>query len=125
MDTVISVIQVVIALAFTVGGLVRLVLPYERYTKIHGQGWANDFQPEHIRLIGFLEMVAGVGIIIPMFLGSLEMLTPLAAVGIALVMSGAMATHLRRLEYRKLGFNMMWLSLALLVAYDRLVEAVG
>lgn len=125
MDTVITIIQVAISVAFTGGGLFRLVLPYARYTQIHGQGWAHDFQPWHIRLIGFLEMVAGVGIIIPMFLDSLEMLTPLAAVGVALVMSGAMTTHMRRLEYPRVAGNLMWLSFALLVAYDRLVEIVA
>ena len=117
MDTVITVIQVVLALGFTTGGLLRLTLPYAKYAQLPGQSWANDFKPEHIRLIGVLEVSGGVGLIVPLFLHSLTMLTPLAAVGIALVMSGAMATHLRRAEYWNMVGNLMWLGLALFVAY--------
>ncbi len=122
MDSVITVIQVLLSLVFAVGGLSRLTLPYARFIKLPGQGWANDFKPWHIKLIGAFEVCAAIGIIVPLFMDSLTMLTPLAAVGIALVMAGAMATHLRRTEYPNVVGNLMWLSLALFVAYDRLLE---
>src|SRR5215470_16907316 len=122
MDTLIIVIQVVLALGFTAGGLLRLALPYAKYTQLPAQGWAHDFKPEHIRLIGVLEVSGGVGLIVPLFLHSLAMLTPLAAVGIALVMSGAMATHLRRSEYLYMTGNLLFfLGPALFVAYGKLV----
>jgi hypothetical protein len=121
MDTAITVIQVVLTLIFTSGGLLKLILPYARFTKLPAQAWANDFKPEHIRLIGVLEMCAAVGMIVSLLLPSLTMLTPLAAVGMALVMSGAMATHLQRSEYLNMVGNVTWLGLALFVAYDKLV----
>lgn len=121
MGTVITVIQVVFGLLFAAGGLLKLTRPYAKYTQQPGQGWANDFKPEHIRLIGVLEVCAAVGLIVPLFLHSLTMLTPLAAVGIALVMSGAMVTHLRRSEYWNMVGNLMWLVPALFVAYGTLV----
>ncbi|KAB2865729.1 MAG: DoxX family protein, partial [Bauldia sp.] len=40
------------------------------------------------------------------------MLTPLAGVGIAMVMAGAIATHLRRAEYPNAVGNLVWLGLA-------------
>ena len=122
MATVITVIQVVLALGFAAGGLLRLTLPYARYTQLPGQGWANDFKPAHIRLIGALEVSGSVGLLVPLALHSLTLLAPLAAVGIALVMSGAMATHLRRLEYwNMVGNLLLWLGPALFVAYGTLV----
>ena len=121
MDTVITVIQVLLSL-FAGGGLLKLATPYAKYVKLPAQGWANDFKPEHVRLIGVLEVCAGVGMIAPLLLPSLTMLAPLAAVGIALVMAGAMATHLRRAEYPIMVGNLIWLGLALYVAYGRLVE---
>jgi hypothetical protein len=121
MDTVITVIQVVLTLIFTGGGLTKLTLPYARFTKLPFQAWANDFEPEHIRLIGVLEAGAAVGMIASLFSPSLALLMPLAAVGMALVMSGAMATHLRRSEYLNMVGNLTWLGLALFVAYGRLV----
>ncbi len=103
------------------GGLLKLTLPYAKYTNMPTVAWSKDFKPEHIRLIGVLEMSGGVGLIVPLSLPSLTILTPLAAVGIALYMAGAMATHLRRTEYPNVVGNLMWLSLALFVAYSRLV----
>ena len=121
MDTVITVIQVLLSL-FAGGGLLKLILPYAKYVKLPAQGWANDFKPEHIRLIGILEVSGGVGLIVPLFLPSLTMLAPLAAVGIALYMSGAMVTHLRRSEYpHMVGILMFFLGPALFVAYGKLV----
>jgi hypothetical protein len=120
MDTVITVMQVLLGL-FAGGGLLKLATPYAKYVKLPAQGWANDFKPEHVRLIGVLEVCAGVGMIASLLLGSLTMLAPLAAVGIALVMAGAMATHLRRSEYVVVVGNLIWLGLALYVAYGRLV----
>lgn len=121
MDTATTVVQVLLTLFSTGGGLTKLILPYARFTKMPFQAWANDFEPEHIRLIGVLEASAAVGLIIPLFVPPLKMLTPLAAVGMALVMAGAMATHLRRGEYLNMVGNLMWLGLALFIAYGKLV----
>ena len=122
MDTAITVIQVVLAVAFTVGGLAKIVLPYAKYSNIPAVAWSKEFKPAHLRLLGVLEVSAGIGLIVPLFLPSLTMITPLAAVGIALYMSGAMATHLRRSEYpHMVGILMFFLVPALFVAYGKLV----
>jgi hypothetical protein len=121
MNTAITVIQVFLVVGFTLGGLAQLTVPYARYTQLPFQGWANDFKPWHIKLIGALKVCAAVGMIASLFLPSLTMLTPLAAVGLALVMAGAMATHLRRAEYWIMVGNLVYLGLALFVAYGKLV----
>jgi uncharacterized membrane protein YphA (DoxX/SURF4 family) len=122
MDTIIAVIQVVLGLLLTVGGLLKLTVPYAKYTDIPAVAWSKDFKPEHILLIGVLEVSGGIGLIVPLVLRSLTMLTPLAAVGIALYMSGAMATHLRRSEYlHMVGILVFFLGPALFVAYGKLV----
>lgn len=125
MDTAITVFQIILTLIFANAGFLKLALPYAKFTKIPFQAWANDFEPEHIRLIGVLEASVAVGMTISLVLNSKTLLTPLAAVGMALVLSGAMATHLRRSEYFNMVGNVTWLGLALLVAYDKLVEVVG
>ena len=122
MHTVIAVLQAILGLGFAVGGVLRLTLPYAQYAQLPGQGWANDFQPWHIRLIGALEVCGAIGLLVPLFWHALTMLTPLAAVGMALVMSGAMVTHLRRLEYWNMVGNLLvFLGPALFVAYGTLV----
>jgi hypothetical protein len=122
MDTAITVIQILLGFLLTVGGLVKLMLPYAKYTSIPAVAWSKEFKPEHIRLLGVLETSGGIGLIVPLFVPSLTMLTPLAAVGIALYMSGAMATHLRRSEYLYMVGNLtVFLVPALFVAYGKLV----
>ena len=43
-------------------------------------------------------MLGAIGLIVPWLTGIAPILTPLAAVGLALVMAGAVATHVRRKE---------------------------
>jgi hypothetical protein len=122
MDNTIIVIQTVLSLAFTAGGVAKLVIPYARYSAIPGVAWSKEFKPEHLRLLGVLEVGGGVGLLLPLLVPSLAALTPFAAVGVALYMAGAMATHLRRSEYPHMVGNLIvFLLPSLLIAYDKLV----
>ena len=122
METPITVIQVLLGVLFIGGGLFKLTQPYAKFVQLPFQGWANDFKPGQIKLLGVLDVSGGVGLLVPLVLPSLAMLTPLAAVGIALYMAGAMATHLRRSEYLNMVGNLVvFLVPALFVAYGRLI----
>ncbi len=99
MDNVITLFQLFLALVFTSGGLFKLIRPYDRFIEMPFQAWAKDFKPEHVRLIGVFELAAAVGMFALLLVPSLKTLTPLVAISMALVMAGAMATHLRRSEY--------------------------
>ena len=121
MDTTITVIQVALLIFATAGGLLRFATPQPSLAKLPFQEWANDFQSWQIKTIGLLEIAAGLVIVASLFMPSLTMLAVLAAVGIALIMAGAMATHLRRSEYLNMGGNFVWLGLALFFAYSKLL----
>lgn len=122
MDSVITVLQVVLGFLLTLGGLVKIALPYARYSSIPAVAWSQEFKPAHLKLLGVLEVAGGVGLIVPLFVPALTMLVPLAGVGVALYMAGAMATHLRRSEYPHMAGNfIVFLVPALLVAYSRLI----
>jgi len=121
MNTTISVIQVLLTIFAGAAGLLRFATPYTTFTKLPAQGWSLEFEPWHVKLIGAVEIGIALGIIAPLFLPSLAMFTAPAAVGLALVMAGAMATHLRRKEYPNAIGNLVWLGLALFFAYSTLV----
>ena len=125
MDTAITILQGFLALGFAASGVVKLAVPYPRLAKLLGGSWVTDFKPEHIRLIGVLEVCAAIGLILPLFWHSLTTLALFASVGLALVMAGAMATHLRRSEYWHMGVNLIYLGLALSVAYGKMVGFAG
>lgn len=125
MSTAMTVIQGFLIIGFTLGGLAQLFVPYATYKEFPFQGWAQEFKPWHVKVIGFLKVCAAVGLGATLFLPALALLAPLAAVGLALVMAGAMATHLRREEYPHLVGNLVYLGLALLLAYEKLVGIPG
>ena len=85
--------------------------------------WVGDFTSGQIRGIGILEILGAFGLILPALTGILFWLTPVAAVGLALVMIGAIFTHLRRQEIPMIAGNLILMALALLVAYGHLFIA--
>jgi len=121
MESTMTVIQILLVIFAAAAGLLRFVTPYAKFITIPGQGWATEFEPWQVKLIGAVEIGIAIGIVVSLFLPGLFMLTTLAAVGLALVMAGAMATHLRRKEYPNTLGNLAWLGLALFFAYGNLV----
>ena len=121
MNLVLWIVQGVLALAFLVAGMMRLVLPRERLAA--QQAWVNDFSPGAVKLIGALEVLGAIGLIAPGVTGILPWLTLLAAAGLALTMAGAILTHVRRREYPIIGVNGALLALALVVVVGRFMNA--
>jgi uncharacterized membrane protein YphA (DoxX/SURF4 family) len=119
MNTGIWIVQVLLAVAFGIAGIGKLVQPYDALA--NRMKWVNDLPPSAIRVIGALELAGAIGLILPGLTGILSWLTPLAAVGLGLTMIGAMALHVRRTEYSHLLPNFVLLALAVFVAYGRFV----
>lgn len=119
MNVALWIVQVLLALAFGMAGFMKASQPVEKLA--HNMGWVNDFSPSIVRIIGVLEVLAAIGLILPILTNILPILTPLAAVGLILTMIGAMVTHLRRGEYPGLVVNLVLLALAAFVAYGRFV----
>jgi uncharacterized membrane protein YphA (DoxX/SURF4 family) len=90
------VAQVLLAVAFLGAGAAKLSQPKEKLAK--NMAWVEDFSQPTVRLISTLEVVGATGLVLPALTGILPWLTPLAALGLALLMAGAVYTHLRRKE---------------------------
>ncbi len=80
----------------------------------------RDFSPTRIKMIGVVEVLASVGIVAPMLLKVLPVLTPLAAAGLVLLMIGAIIVHIERSEKRAVRTNVFLMFLALFVFVGRL-----
>jgi len=117
MNVVLWIIASVIAAAFLAAGLTKLLRPKEKL--VATMGWAQDFSPNTIKLIGTLEILAAIGLILPAALGVAPILVPLAATGLVLVMVGAAITHARRKEQQMVVTNVILLVLAAVVAWGR------
>jgi uncharacterized membrane protein YphA (DoxX/SURF4 family) len=119
MNIVLWVVQILLALAFGMVGVMKLTQPREKLGE--QMGWVNDFPANIVKLIGLLEVLGAAGVILPVLTGILPVLTPLAAGGLVLVMLGAMLTHYRRHEYSMIGMNVILALLAVAVVYGRYV----
>ncbi len=118
MNLVLWIIAIVLAVAFAGSGLMKLVVPKDKLVTA-GQGWAQDYSQTNIRLIGFVEIVGAVGLVLPAALHIAPILVPLAAVGLALVMVGAIVVHARRKEPMNIVVNVVLIVLAVIVALGR------
>lgn len=116
MNIFLWVLQALLAFAFLMVGFVKLSKPKEEL--LERMAWVEDFSPNQLKAIGLLEVLGGLGIILPSLTGILTFLTPLAGVGFVLIMSGAMFTHIRRKE--PIIPNVILMVLAGVVAYGRL-----
>lgn len=118
MDIVLWIIAGLLAAAFLAGGAMKLTQPKPRLAA-SGMGFVEDFSAGWVKAIGTLEVLAAVGLVLPAVLGIAPVLVPLAAVGLVLLMIGAMITHLRRREASAIVVNLTVLTLAVLVAWGR------
>lgn len=118
MNTALWIVAGVLAFVFVGSGVMKLVLPKEKLVA-QGLGGLADVDPNAIRGIGVVEVLGAIGLIVPPLVHILPVLAPLAAVGLALVMVGAIVTHGRRKEYPNVAVNVVLLGLALFVAWGR------
>ena len=118
MNIVLWIIAGVLALAFLAAGAMKLAQPKEKLAA-SGMGWTEDFSAGTVKLIGALEVLAAIGLILPAALDIAPVLVPLAALGLVLVMLGAVVVHLRRKETPMAAINVVLLVLAALVAWGR------
>ena len=119
MNIVLWVVQILLALAFAMVGIMKVSQPIDKLEA--RMGWVKDVGRGGVRLIGSLEILGAIGLILPAVTNIWSWLTPVAAAGLALTMVGALITHGRRGEYSGIGVNVALLILALFVVYGRFV----
>src|SRR6187455_907605 len=97
MNVLLWIVAGFLAVAFLLTGLLKLTRTREQLAEV-GLGWAQDFSARTVKLIGTLEVLAALGLILPAVTGIAEVLVPVAAIGLVLVMLGAISVHIRRKE---------------------------
>ena len=117
MSIVLWILQFVLAIAFVLTGLVKVLQPYE--VLADRMAWVQDYSPGLVRGIGVLEILGGIGLVLPALLGVLPILTPLAAAGLAVIMALAVLHHLRSHERGQVLFTAALLILLVIVAWGR------
>ena len=118
MNAVLWLLQIVLALAFLALGLLMVTRSRERLLRV--AGWVEDFPEWVVTAIGVLELLGAVGVVLPGVLGVAGVLVPVAALGLVVLLIGAIVTHLLRGEQDEVGMPVALLIAAAVVAAGRL-----
>ena len=94
---VLWILLALLALFFVAAGATKLVRSRAALAS-NGMAWTDDFSAPVVKLIAAVEVVGGFGLVLPLLTGVASVLTPIAALGLAVVMIGAAVTHARRKE---------------------------
>lgn len=118
MDILLWIIQIFLAAVFITLGLAKAVVPMAKLRK--AMSWVNDFDQKKVRIIGGLETLGGFGLFFPGLYPISELLIPISASGLALIMVFAAITNLNRNDREELITNIVLFILTSFVVIGRL-----
>jgi uncharacterized membrane protein YphA (DoxX/SURF4 family) len=113
------IVSWLVAVAFFVGGIVRLVVPAEKYGSWPNQQWILAVPRPAVVAISIAEILGAIGLIVPVLTGIAPILTPIAACCLALIMVGALVFHVRRREWPNVPVALVQIALLLFIAISR------
>lgn len=115
------VVQVLLALFFLMAGFNHGIRPIEEAVKT--STWITSIPAALARFIGFAELAGAIGLILPAVTRIKPWLTPLAAVGLAIIMGLAIPFHILRGEANVIGIHAIVVALSVFVAWGRYRKA--
>lgn len=121
LHTSLWVAQILLACAFGMAGLGKATDPIVQLAS--DLPWVQDIPAALVRFIGLAEFAGGLGLVLPSVTGIRPVLTPLAALGLAIIMILAVVFHLTRGETRLVAATGVLCAVALFVAWGRLRKA--
>ena len=118
MNVVLWILQVLLAMLFLFAGGTKLIMPLDVLLQ---QGSPNQIMLPgwFIRFIGVCEVLGALGLILPGVFKTRQYLTPLAALGLAVIMVGAIVVTIMGDGVRMAIGPFVFLLLLLFVAYGR------
>ncbi|ADD43611.1 DoxX family protein [Stackebrandtia nassauensis] len=117
MKILLWILQVALALFFANAGFAKVSQPIG--TLADTMTWIEYFPSGTVPILGALEMLAAIGLILPAAFGIVEILTPLAATGLVLMMIGAAITHATLSEWPAVGLTVVIAAIAAFTAWGR------
>lgn len=122
MDIVLWVIAGMLAGMMVIGGGTKASQSRQRLAASGpNMEYVEDFDDTTIRAIGIAELIGAAGLILPGVLDIAPILVPIAATCLAILMAGAVFTHLRRGEHSAAALPLALLVAALAVAIGRFI----
>ena len=120
-NIVLWVAQVVLATTFIWAAAMKWFQPVEKLAAMWP--WTGQIPGILVKLTGLIDLVGAVGLILPSLLRIKPKLTPIAAIGIILLMISASIFHIARGEAAQIGANIVFAGMAAFIAWGRFVKA--
>lgn len=121
MDTALWIVSCLLAAVFLGSGISKSTMSRERLIAT-GQTGIAPFPMPVVRATAMAELAGAVGLIAPWLSGTAKVLTPMAAIGLAIVMCGAQISHASLREPKSVAINLALLIPCGFVAAGRLAQ---
>ena len=119
MNIILWIVQGLLATMYGMAGVMKTFQTSKAKDQLP---WAKNRSDEFVRFVGISELLGALGLILPLLTGVLPWLTPIAAIGLALIQLLAIFTeHLPKKEYNILPINILLLALSIFVLVGRWV----
>lgn len=109
--------QCILAMVFILAGWMKSSTPIDELAV--DLIWVKQTPEMLVRFIGISELLGGIGLLFPSLLKIKPILTPWAAISLALVMFLALIFHLYLGEYNAIAINLIFGGLALFIYWGR------
>ena len=110
------ILQIILGLLFLSAGFMKTFKTQQFQEKMD---WAKKSSTSYIKFIGIAEILGGIGLILPWAIDMLPILTPIAAVGLAIIMFLAGILHAKLKENSAIVNNAVFLILLVVIAITR------
>lgn len=123
MKVALWLISILVAVAFLVTGAMKLTRSRAELIG-RGQAWAESVPEPGIKAMGAAEVAGAIGLLLPAVTGIAPLLTPVSAVALAVMMTGAAVLHYSRGEGANVAPPLLLAALCLFIAWGRLRKNV-
>jgi len=116
-----AIIQAIVALAFLMAGGMKAMQPKEKLRE--NMGWVDDYSDQQVKMLGGAEVLGGLALILSAWTTSqlLLLLGGVAALCLAVLMGGAVYTHLKRNETMMMIPGAVLGILSIIIAFSLLI----
>jgi len=118
MDIALWIVSFLLAAVFLGSGIAKSSMSRERLIAT-GQTGIAPFPMPVVRMTATAELAGAVGLIAPWLTGTAKVLTPMAAIGLGIVMCGAQISHASLREPKSVAINLALLIPCAFVAAGR------
>ncbi len=110
-------VQSLMAIIFVMAGANKLFQPIAQLSQM--LPWVTTVSEGLVRFIGISELSGGLGLLLPSILKIKPVLTPVAAIGLTIIMILAMVFHVSQSQAAVIGVNFIFMALLLFIVWGR------